>query len=244
MRRLITGDIHSSYTKLRKALDRAGFRKDEDVLYSTGDLADRGSEVCETFDYLLSLPRFYPVLGNHDLWLYEYLKLGIRDDSFRNWVKYNGGSITVLALSDRDYSYKLRIRTMLSKARLAIAEDDFIIVHGGIPAELIDTPIEKLTEITADDLILTSQFSPHRKVTWDRGYLMSAAKYEKTATVTQEMLPPIRDDRKLFVGHTPTDGKVFASKYYRLTDMDTGSAKSDGLISVMDIDTGEVWQSG
>ena len=104
MRRLITGDIHSSYTKLRKALDRAGFRKDEDVLYSTGDLADRGSEVCETFDYLLSLPRFYPVLGNHDLWLYEYLKLGIRDDSFRNWVKYNGGSITVLALSDRDYS--------------------------------------------------------------------------------------------------------------------------------------------
>ena len=243
MRRLITGDIHASCTKLKTALDKAGFSPETDVLYSTGDLADRGSEVCETFDYLLSLPHFHPVIGNHDLWLYEYLKIGIHDDSFRNWVKYNGGSITVLALSDTDYIYRMKIRSLLAKARLAITEDDFLIVHGGIPEELMDTPVEKLTEITADDLILSSQFDPYRKVTWDRTYLMSAVKYEKSKIISQEMMTPLEDERKLFVGHTPTDGKVFTSEHYRITDMDTGSAKPDGVISVMDIDTGEVWSS-
>ena len=41
-RHLIAGDIHGQYERLREALDKASFNPDTDILYSTGDISDRG----------------------------------------------------------------------------------------------------------------------------------------------------------------------------------------------------------
>ena len=95
MRRLIVGDIHARYEALRTVLEMASFDPDEDILYSTGDLCDRGREPVETLEFLFSLPGFRPVLGNHDIWLELFLLTGEVDV---DWL-YNGGVDTIRRLS-------------------------------------------------------------------------------------------------------------------------------------------------
>lgn len=64
------------YGRLRSVLSHAHFNPNEDNLFALGDFCDRGPMPVRTLDYLMSLPRFYPVIGNHDIWLYEYLCTG------------------------------------------------------------------------------------------------------------------------------------------------------------------------
>ena len=63
MKRFIVGDIHARFDLLRNVLDKAGFNEAEDVLYSVGDLCDRGDKPVETLFFLMSLRDFRPVLG-------------------------------------------------------------------------------------------------------------------------------------------------------------------------------------
>lgn len=65
-RHIIVGDIHGCLDELKQMLDELAFNKDEDVLICVGDLVDRGPKVKETLEFVMSLPRFYSVKGNHD----------------------------------------------------------------------------------------------------------------------------------------------------------------------------------
>ena len=80
MSKFITGDIHGSYDRLMRALELCKF-SDNDTLYCTGDIGDRGPQIKACLEFLMSLgDRFKPVIGNHDIW--AYLKLS--DDIRRN----------------------------------------------------------------------------------------------------------------------------------------------------------------
>ncbi|MDT3389758.1 MAG: fructose-bisphosphatase class III [bacterium] len=72
-RNLVIGDIHAMYDRLVSVLSAAGFDPQEDTLYAVGDFCDRGPEPINVLDYLMGLPHFLPVVGNHDMWLYEFL---------------------------------------------------------------------------------------------------------------------------------------------------------------------------
>ena len=63
---LIVGDVHGCFDELMEMLNSLNFNAQEDVLISVGDLIDRGPKVKEVMDYVLSLPRFYAVRGNHE----------------------------------------------------------------------------------------------------------------------------------------------------------------------------------
>lgn len=65
-RYVVVGDIHGCFNELKTMLDLIGFDRENDVLVCTGDIGDRGPLIKETFDFLLSFPRVYSVLGNHD----------------------------------------------------------------------------------------------------------------------------------------------------------------------------------
>ncbi len=73
-RYLVVGDIHGCFDELKEGLEERNFNPDEDVLVSVGDLVDRGPKVRETLEYLMSLPRFYSVCGNHDDKLIRHLE--------------------------------------------------------------------------------------------------------------------------------------------------------------------------
>lgn len=76
MKYFIVSDIHSFYTELKRALDKAGFNKrnKNHTLIVCGDAFDRGSETVELYKYLTSIPKKRCILikGNHEL-LYEEL---------------------------------------------------------------------------------------------------------------------------------------------------------------------------
>ena len=101
MSRFIVGDIHGSYDRLMTALDLCKF-SDSDILYCTGDIGDRGPSVKECIEFLMSLgSRFKPVIGNHDVWAYQYLADTLNRFSSDTW-EYNGGLCTEAVLFNMD----------------------------------------------------------------------------------------------------------------------------------------------
>ena len=71
MKLFCCSDIHSYYTALKRALDEAGFDKNnpDHWLVVCGDAFDRGPESEEVLWFLMSLERKILVKGNHDLLL-------------------------------------------------------------------------------------------------------------------------------------------------------------------------------
>lgn len=69
MKLFVVSDIHSFYTPLIKALETAGYDKnnDEHWLIVCGDCFDRGPESVEILHFLMSLDRKILIKGNHDL---------------------------------------------------------------------------------------------------------------------------------------------------------------------------------
>lgn len=92
-RYIIVGDIHGCLDELQTMLADLAFDRNEDVLVCAGDLVDRGPKVRETLEFVMSLPRFYSVKGNHDDKCVRYFEgkpvkiangLQITIDSFEN----------------------------------------------------------------------------------------------------------------------------------------------------------------
>ena len=73
MKLFCCSDLHSYYTATKRALDDAGFDKNnpEHWLVVCGDCFDRGSESEELLHYLMTLERTILVKGNHDILLEE-----------------------------------------------------------------------------------------------------------------------------------------------------------------------------
>ena len=231
MKRFIVGDIHARFDLLRNVLDKAGFNEAEDVLYSVGDLCDRGDKPVETLFFLMSLRDFRPVLGNHDAWLEEYLCTGIPDPS---WTRKNGGDITCRAM-----------------------ENDLIIVHGGFPSEYTEKELIELSKVSRPSplsAIYSEAYEDENldwmeEMIWDRDYLFSATPESRRMPywMPRHEIKPIETDKTIFTGHTPTllynGGRPFISKTYHLVSLDTGAGSGRGPLTLMDIDSGKFYQS-
>ena len=72
MRTFVIGDIHGQYKALKEYLALSKFKKDNDRLICLGDVCDRGRQVKECIDELLTIPKCIYVLGNHDDWALEW----------------------------------------------------------------------------------------------------------------------------------------------------------------------------
>jgi len=87
-------DIHGHYTELMRALDEAGFdRENEEHLFvSCGDLFDRGCENALVYDFVRKLERKVLIRGNHEDMLCEVLACGQttqreRDNGTNNTIR-------------------------------------------------------------------------------------------------------------------------------------------------------------
>lgn len=232
MRRLIIGDIHGQYDKMISALKKAEYTRD-DILYSVGDFCDRGNQNYEVIKWMMDHD-VKAVIGNHDVWLQNYLWDDTPDD---NWI-FNGGFTTYQEFENLPEDDRIEIHDWLQSLPYLINEDKFMIFHGGITSniELEDDLEFYLRKRPPYDM---SVFMTGRNPLWDRKYYTSA-KDPKSDT----SIPPneLLYNKKLFVGHTPCGDEPFISKEYNLINLDTGAAY-DGPVTVMDIDTLEYWQS-
>lgn len=134
----IVGDIQGCFRSLELLLERIGFATD-DSLWCVGDLVNRGPGSLETLRFTRGLgPRFRTVLGNHDL---HFLAMVYGGHPHR-------GSDTMEALLDAPDC--LELADWLRRQPLLIADDDYLLVHAGIPHIWDEaTAIENAREVEA-----------------------------------------------------------------------------------------------
>ncbi len=243
-RNLIVCDIHGMYNRLLSVLARSGFAPEQDNLYAVGDFCDRGPEPIKVLDYLMSLPHFYPIVGNHDIWLYEYLS-GCGPANI--WLDpRNGGKATYEVFKDIPQDKKTQIRQWYGSFPFLRTTQNSIILHAGPPSSVANGKdlLRLMDGMTLAEAFRTKRFvgsyiSLVDEIVWDRDYIRSAVLSEAGAQPSRE---PFETDKMLICGHTPLN-EVFQSHKYNITCIDTGSFVPEGRITVMDMDSGELFFS-
>jgi Calcineurin-like phosphoesterase len=91
---LAVGDIHGSYDKLIRLMEKVELDPEKDVLIFLGDYIDRGNQSKEVVNYLIQLKEQFRsavfLLGNHEQMLLDYLR-GDQNSPFL----INGGQKTL-----------------------------------------------------------------------------------------------------------------------------------------------------
>ena len=170
--RYVVSDIHGNYELLVKLLKKINFSED-DTLFVLGDVIDKGKDVQKLLNLLFGELRDNSVVlaGNHE---YELIKLvtdlivkDASDDVILSECKKFLG-VENLNLQDVDD---------IMNMSYTHEEDDFILVHAGIPFDIKGNPIP-LEQAPIEDLVYDRRFK------------------------NENFLPP--NTKCVIFGHTPT----------------------------------------
>lgn len=225
MRRIVVGDMHGAFRALKQCIERSGIDKEKDQLICLGDVADGWPEVKECFDELLSFKNLIFILGNHDQWLLEWVK-GKHPGNV--WSDQGGFATQISYLNHQSNVPQAHVDLLKGAHIIYLDEKNRLFVHGGINRIL---PIEKQEEDTC---------------LWDRDLVKLAVKCH----LRKRDIKRITKFEEVFVGHTTTtSGYVYGSykgtepvNLFEIWCLDTGAGWS-GVLTFMDIDTKETWQS-
>ncbi len=215
MRRFVIGDIHGAHRALLQCLERSGFDRKTDLLISLGDLCDGWPDVDKVFNELLGIKNLVLLMGNHDQWLLNWFLTGSAPDI---WL-VQGGDTTIGSFHAGVTADQIQL---LTDAELYYQLDNCLFVHGGI---LPDQPLESQDE----EVFL-----------WDRTLVQSALYHRDQGKEVR-----LTGYDTVFVGHTPTINfnTVKPIHICGVCLMDTGAGWPGGVLTMMDIDSGEFHQS-
>jgi serine/threonine protein phosphatase 1 len=215
MKTFVIGDIHGAYKALLRCLKLSKFDKKNDRLICLGDVCDRGGQVKECIDELLTIPNCIYVLGNHDVWALEWAVSG---KVLQEWVE-QGGARTMASYGESGMPQE-HIR-FLSEAKLYYLHNNLLFVHGGFDPR---RPLEE---------------TPKEVFIWDRDLLKEAQELHAKSPDHR-----FGHYEEIFIGHTPTISfrKDKPQKFCNVWDLDTGAGWGARL-TIMDVDTTEFWQS-
>lgn len=217
-------DSHGGYEAMVQCLERSGFDNENDQLYFLGDVVDGWSETKESVDLLLGIKHLVYLLGNHDQWALEYYsdKMGKGEEPLGLWL-WQGGAATVKSYGAGKPMPADHLALLQNAKPYHITEDNILLVHAGFDT---DKPIEE----TDPDLLI-----------WDRAFVRRC--YNRFAAGYPLTIAPFKE---VYIGHTPTisfDRKNKKPLHIgNVTLTDTGAAFS-GCLSILDMDSKEVWQS-
>ena len=214
----VVSDIHGHYTLLKKALDKAGFDKDNEshLLICCGDYFDRGSENVEVLKFFECLKHKVLLRGNHEDLLLELLQTGrIQPHNYINGTmetleNFFGKYFINPADDTIDFSGKTRtvdrICEFIRETVNYFETEKYVFVHGWIP-ENADT-VEKRKSATDEQ--------------WED------ARWEKWTEHYKETSP--LPDKTIVCGHMPT---FYASKFdVTRPKMSADIFRGKGLIAI------------
>lgn len=240
-RLLVLGDVHGGYKALVQALDRANFDRASDRLIFLGDVCDGWPETARSIQYLSAIGA-ESIWGNHDQWTWHWMASGVITDiwSHHNWISQGGQATYDSFKGDPDYAKSVAAPYFNNlKNYIYDEERDYVFVHGGIPFSWNSLWKEK-SKIEALD------FLDRDYLAWDRELFygtIGTYKGDSAYTGPVEKYGGLTPFKKTFIGHTTTtrhsDKPIEAGG---VVLMDTG-AGWEGKLSLMDVDSGEVWQS-
>lgn len=236
MREFVIGDIHGGYKALVQVLERAGFDYENDKLISLGDVADGWSESAEALEHLITkVKNLIYIKGNHDEWTQRYLKftfqLGPNEHNY-NWYRQGGEATCRSYVNNMDLIDK-HVKFFEDALIYYVDEKNRIFMHAGFDP---NTPLDKQHFMNVGQ-------DPKENATfyWDRAFWRHMVSRDKIGNV-QDVWDMWTE---IYIGHTPTGREYDHGKPVNLGNvwnMDTG-AGYDGSISMMDLDTKEIFQS-
>lgn len=224
-RDFVVGDIHGHFSFLNDLLKLVGFDPKTDRLFAVGDLVDRGPESERVIDWLKK-PWFFSVIGNHEQMIIDCL-CGVGDIARHT---RNGGE-WFYKLSD---AAKLEVVTALKKLPMIIelelsSGETVGIVHAEAPLLIQSDHWRQgvaalMGEFGKDAFELATKIA-----------LYSRSKFER------QDVSFVVGIVSLYVGHT-TVPKV--TRLGNVIYIDTGCSFSDGVLSIVDVNSGLVTATG
>lgn len=230
----VMGDVHGEYDLFMDLLSKLSL-KDTDILYTIGDILDRGPHPVKVLETMMQMPNLIPLIGNHEVMAMECLSFLLQDiteesiasldevamGNLFHWER-NGCQTTLDEFSALPKERRLElidyIREFVLYEEVAVAGDRYLLVHGGLGNFDKDKPLE--------DYSLTD-------IVWTR------PNYDV----------PYFDDRFVVTGHTPTQlirGNPNPGYIYRANGhiaIDCGACFLGGHLAAICLDTGEEFYS-
>jgi len=214
IRTFVIGDIHGAYKAMEQCFEKANFDINNDELICLGDVCDGWPEVWECYHLLMQVKNLTLLLGNHDEFTMHWLTEGYENPA---WLAQGGEATkkSLLPHINKDFL------AFFNTAKPYHIKNNRLFVHAGC------NPNKPIKKNTIEELV------------WDRNLVNAALLYKKETAETK--LTPFDT---VFVGHTPTirygsDKPIKAADIWML---DTG-AGWDGKLTMMEINTGEIFQS-
>jgi serine/threonine protein phosphatase 1 len=217
MNRYVLGDLHGNYRALKEVIRKSAIDKDKDELYFLGDLADSYPEPEKCLHELLSFKYFYPIIGNHDLFLKKWLYSGQID---KRWVKLNGLQTIKKFEGHEDY-----LKEYFEKAKYYHLINDTFLCHGGFNHKRIITK-QKMLNFAINRTLYQVSFQ----------YKRSKIKFKPVFNENNDS--PIN---RIIIGHSVTPNYL-PSFNSNLINIDTG-AGNGGKLTIMDLDSLKYYQS-
>ncbi len=227
MRTLVVGDIHGGVRALTQVLDQVG-PKPGDTFIFLGDYVDGWSENAETVSFLIQFAESHHCVllrGNHDELCYNYLTKG---EANPMWLHHGGGSTqksyALLSVSER----QRHVQFFESLVNYHIDTEDRLYVHAGFTS--LQGP--------------QHEYYPNM-VYWDRTLWEMACALNPGMDPEEKFYPPrLKLFKEIYIGHTPVTrmGEEVPIQRANVWNVDTGAAFK-GRLSVIDVETKEVWQS-
>jgi len=259
-RTLVIGDIHGAYEAMLQVMERSDFDREKDRLICMGDVADRRPHVKECTALLLQVKDLVMILGNHDKWAMEWMSR-VGEQMWNAGDSDSSAAGKTLRKSfDVNDLYETASEVWLTQG----GSDTIVSYSEGVPPEHFELLRQaKYYHIEGNRVFVHGGFN-HRKpldgqdpedFLWDRSLVDFALKHCESGT-------RLGGFDEIYVGHTPTinihvsasgrsalKGAVMEDQTTRPLQvcnvwmMDTGAGWPGGKLSMMDIDTKEIWQS-
>ncbi len=227
-RTLVIGDIHSGLKALEEVLLKAKVSS-KDTLIFLGDYVDGWSTAVETIEFLRALKETHNCIfirGNHDELCYDWLKEGEHNPV---WLKHGGEATRVSYQKTNAKTIAEHLHFYETFENYHLDSDNRLFLHAGF-TNLRGVEHEYFT----------------KTFYWDRTLWELAQSLNPDLSEDDQYYPSrLKHYTEIYIGHTPiskTVSDVVPIKAANVWNMDTGAAFK-GPLSVMDVDTKEVWQS-
>jgi serine/threonine protein phosphatase 1 len=227
MRKLVVGDIHGGLRALIQVLERIEIASENQFIF-VGDYVDGWSDSAETISFLMNFSEKHNCIflrGNHDELLYNFLK---HNDNNPVWLGSGGeaSKLSYAKLSAEETEAHIQFLEQLQNYH--IDDKNRLFLHAGF------------THIMGPEY----EYYPN-VVYWDRTLWETARAIDPELSEEDMRYPQrLKLFSEIFIGHTPVTriGYTKPVNFANVWDVDTGAAFK-GPLSIMDIDSKEVWQS-
>lgn len=226
-RTFVVGDIHGGLRALEQVLEKLNPLKDDHFIF-LGDYVDGWSEAAQTVSFLIDFSEVYSctfIRGNHDYLVHRYLQ---KQDENPMWLAHGGreskASYDVLTSEEK----RKHLDFYEALTNYFIDAQNRLFVHAGF-TNIMGPKYEYFEDLVFWDRTL-----------WETARAMDPGISEDDIHYPQRL--KLFDE--IYIGHTPVTriGSTVPMRFANLWNIDTGAAFK-GPLSVMDVDTKEVWQS-